>query len=190
MLRKNYLIKRKLQLRFVFGFLAIIIIFAALIAALFAYVSSNTVTTGYSDSILKVEKTTTFFFVSFTLMTAIVLAGMSAIGMVIFILLSHRVAGPLYRIEKIIKEIESGNLKGRIKLRRTDLLSDLKDVINDLVISLDTRLSKLKGGIIEARHLTRKRDDPESAVKLEKILSSLRSDIDHFKVTFDHKEQA
>jgi nitrogen fixation/metabolism regulation signal transduction histidine kinase len=176
-------------MRFVFGFLAVLVLFAALIAALFAYVSVNTVTTGYADSILKVEKTSKFFFVSFTLMTAIVLAGMSAIGMVIFILLSHRVAGPLYRIERIIKEVESGNLKGRIKLRKTDLLSELKDVINDLVISLDSRLSKLKGGIIEARRLTQKRDDPEAAVKLEKILGSLRSDIDHFKVTFDHKEQ-
>jgi len=47
--------------------------------------------------------------------------------------LSHRIAGPLYRIEKHIEEIiENGNLT-EIKIRKKDELHDLVNTLNELI---------------------------------------------------------
>lgn len=47
--------------------------------------------------------------------------------------LSHRVAGPLYRIEKELDERIAGKKHGPIKLRRTDEFKLLADKINRLI---------------------------------------------------------
>jgi signal transduction histidine kinase len=47
--------------------------------------------------------------------------------------LSHRVAGPLYRMEKELDEIISGAKKGPLKLRKKDEFKILADKINKLI---------------------------------------------------------
>jgi signal transduction histidine kinase len=47
--------------------------------------------------------------------------------------LSHRVAGPLYRMEKELDEIIAGNKSAPIKLRKKDEFKILADKINKLI---------------------------------------------------------
>jgi len=48
--------------------------------------------------------------------------------------LSHRIAGPLYRLEKEINERIEGKKSGPIQLREKDELKALADKINKLII--------------------------------------------------------
>ncbi len=48
-------------------------------------------------------------------------------------LLSHRIAGPVYHLEKVCKEIKQGNKQIRVKLRKGDALSDLADEFNSML---------------------------------------------------------
>ena len=48
--------------------------------------------------------------------------------------LSHRIAGPLYRLEKELNERIEGNKSGPIQLREKDELKALADKINKLII--------------------------------------------------------
>ena len=48
------------------------------------------------------------------------------------LLFSHRIAGPVYRIGKTLRDISKGNLSLRIRLREGDELIDLADTINNL----------------------------------------------------------
>lgn len=52
------------------------------------------------------------------------------------ILLSHRIAGPAYRIERTLKEIGRGNFDIHIKLRKHDELVGIADAINDMAADL------------------------------------------------------
>ena len=52
------------------------------------------------------------------------------------ILLSHRLAGPAYRIEKTLREIGKGNLDIHIRLRKHDELKGIANAINDMVADL------------------------------------------------------
>jgi methyl-accepting chemotaxis protein len=53
------------------------------------------------------------------------------------LLVSHRIAGPIYRLEKAIEEFVSGNLKERIRLRKTDEFKEIETAVNKLAEYLE-----------------------------------------------------
>lgn len=55
------------------------------------------------------------------------------------ILLSHRIAGPAYRIERVLGEIARGNFDINIKLRRYDELVGIARAVNNLASELKKR---------------------------------------------------
>lgn len=181
--RKNYFIKKRFQISFLYRFILLLLLELVLIAGLFMHISSDTLTTGYLDSILRIERTPSFFFVPTLLIMLIVGVGIGISGMIIFILLSHRIAGPLYRFEEDLKEIGSGNLTKRVNLRKTDQLIELKEALNTLVESLDQRLRHIKNRLEMAKKILAEKDSPENAAKMRKALELLEDEIDQFKVT-------
>ena len=186
--RRNYFIKKKFQMNFLYRFLMLLILESALIAGLFLYVSNNTLTTGYFDSILRIERTPIFFFVPFLLIILTVVIGMTMIGMIVFILLTHRIAGPLYRFEKDLEEIASGNLSKRINLRKTDQMTELQEALNSFVDTFDQKIGRVKDSVFELRELLSKKDDPEAAKKIYEMVEYLKGEIDQFKVSSGSKE--
>lgn len=186
--RKNYFIKKRFQFNFISRFLLLILLEAVLIAGLFMYISNDTLTTGYFNSILTIERTPNFFFIPALLIMLIVAVGIGISGMFIFILLSHRIAGPLYRFEKDLEEIGLGNLTKRISIRRTDQLEELKNALNILIDSLDRKMGEMKNRLIELKELASKKDDPEITVKIQKTIRLLENEIEQFKVSSTPKE--
>ncbi len=57
-------------------------------------------------------------------------------------LLSHRIAGPVYHLEKVCREIKEGNKQSRVKLRKGDALSDLAEEFNSMLDYLTTEENK------------------------------------------------
>jgi len=53
------------------------------------------------------------------------------------ILSSHRLVGPMYRFEKMVKELTSGNYKLRIKIRKRDQFKEMEAYLNQLAGVLD-----------------------------------------------------
>ncbi len=52
---------------------------------------------------------------------------------IISALLSHKIAGPIYHLEKVCKEVKEGNTKVRVRLREGDALSDLAQSFNTML---------------------------------------------------------
>jgi len=57
------------------------------------------------------------------------------------IFLSHRIAGPIYRIEKTLSAIAEGDIASRITLRKRDELKSLADGINLVIDSLRSKVT-------------------------------------------------
>ena len=180
--RSNYFIKKGFQFNFALKFALLIILEAALIAGLFMQISGNTLTTGYSDSILTIERTPNFFIWPMLIIVLITAIGMGLAGMIIFIILSHRIAGPLYRFEKDLGDIGYGDLTKRINLRKTDQLTDLKEALNSLIATFDDRMARIKGNLNELKALTDK-GEPGNSARIQNIVKKLKEEIDRFKVT-------
>jgi len=181
--RKNYFIKKRFQLSFLYRFVILLLLEAVFIAGLLMYISSDTLTTGYHDSILTIENTPNFFLVPTILIILIVGLGIGIAGMIVFIFLSHRIAGPLYRFEQDLKEVSAGDLTKRINLRKTDQLMEIKESINMLIGLLDERIRRIKKHLLELEELVSKKDDPESVARIRKIIELLKEDIDKFRIT-------
>ena len=60
------------------------------------------------------------------------------------IYISHKIAGPLYRLKKSLFMITEGNLDVKVKLRKGDDLKDLAEHVNILVDELRTVVTALK----------------------------------------------
>lgn len=185
--RRNYFIKKKFQMNFIVKFGLLLLLESILIIALFMYISKNTLTTGYAHSILKVENTQNFFIIPFTLVSLICFTAIGLAGMIVFTLFSHRIAGPLYRFEKILQQIGAGDLTANVKLRKKDQLEEFEKLINILVNTLDNRMGSIKRNLEQAQELLLKIDDPEAVSELNKKFNLIKDEINHFKVTADLK---
>lgn len=61
------------------------------------------------------------------------------ITFLISIFLSHRIAGPIYRIKKAMEEISKGNFDQRVTLRKNDHFMELQDSFNEMSQHLAVR---------------------------------------------------
>ena len=186
--RKNYFIKKRFQAHFVMRFIILLLIEILLMAGLFMYISNNTMTTGYYGSRLTIEKTSSFFLVPFIFIMLIagIAVGISAV--VVFILFSHRIAGPLFRFEKDLKDISAGDLTKRINLRKTDQLVELKETMNLLAVSLDNHIGRIRSRTLDLEKTLMEKGESSDPGKARKAVELLKDEVDFFKVTSGPKE--
>jgi methyl-accepting chemotaxis protein len=141
--RRIYLIKTKFQLKYA-GIILIFMFTAAWLAGSTVY---------YTGWLLMGEKLANVYpqgrliaimrTIDLTLTLRLLL--LTPLVVLLSIFLSHKVAGPLYRVERFIKSVAKGDLSTKLRLRRGDELQDLADAINDMTDDLKNRVNKLKG---------------------------------------------
>ena len=113
--------------------------------------------------------------------------GFVVIIAVISIFVSHKIAGPVYRLEESTKLIASGDLTHRVHLRQGDELGDLQDAFNEMSESLSKMVYKDRE-VIERLAKTgenlRKKVDEETITKesLEEITYELNAIIEELKL--------
>lgn len=151
--RSNYWIKKSFQSSFSARFALLLLIEAVLIGLLFLFVSKGTLTTGYQGSDVRVEYTSQFFMTSFLLIASLVAGVTAGAGMLVFILFSHRIAGPAFHLHKALNEMIRGNLTYKIRLRKKDELGDLAQAVNLASQSLDQKIGQIKREISHADRL-------------------------------------
>lgn len=81
-------------------------------------------------------------------MLAVALAGGELGGLAILyyytLRQSHRIAGPVYVLEKRLREIGQGDLTGRMRLRKGDYFQDTAELYNETVVQLRERLQRVR----------------------------------------------
>ena len=142
--RRNYYIDREFQTLFVLKFCSLVVM-GAVISGLMVYMMSRaTVTTIFENSRLTIKSTADFILPAVLLSGAVVIAliGLAAIIMTIFV--SHKIAGPLYRLDKDVQEVASGNLNMVFRLRAGDEIKPLVTSLNNMVGALHSGISEAK----------------------------------------------
>lgn len=124
---RNYLIKKGLQLGLTFRFLFLVVLFTLFIG-FEMYISIWPVAKGYiPENVISLVRYQMFMRFFYFLIPVIVVI---AITVIIF---SHRIAGPLYHIEKKLNDIIQGVDSGPIRLRKGDELKEVADLFNKLI---------------------------------------------------------
>ena len=84
------------------------------------------------------------------------------ITFMISIFVSHRIAGPLYKLGMFFKKARDGNLAEKLQFRRTDYFHEVADGYNEMMEKIRTR-----GGAIVAVQPT------EAILRIERILENI-----------------
>ena len=155
--RRNYFINRAFQTEFVLKFCGLVILGSALFGILLYLFSKNALTTSFENSRLVIKSTSDYIFPGLLLgglITAIITAISASI---VVILMTHRIAGPMYRFEKYIKEVGSGKLCPDLRIRKKDQFQNMVDALNKMT-------DDLKLGLTEVNDVS---------VKLDKLIVEL-----------------
>ena len=63
---------------------------------------------------------------------------------IISAILSHKMAGPVYRIEQTCKDIAKGDFSQRVRLRQGDQFTELQDEFNKMMDRVEAEINKNK----------------------------------------------
>jgi len=145
--RRKFLIKKGLQFRYI----GIVFALALLASIVTGYTVFATGWTLLGEKLANVYPQGRLVYV-FRTTNLVLIRNLLFISPFIFILgllFSHKIAGPVFRIEKTLYEISNGNLALRIKLRKGDELWDLADIINTMTGNIGTSIGSNKGTILK-----------------------------------------
>ena len=138
--RTQYFVAKKFQLRYV----GVILLLVSLTAIVCSYVIYYTMMLTMGDKLANVypqgRLTAIVNMVNFRILFAMLL--IAPVIVMIGIYASHKIAGPLYRIERFFESMAGGDFSMPITLRKNDELRSLTDGINKVVESVKTTLTK------------------------------------------------
>ena len=190
--RKQYLVARKFQLKYV----GIILMLVFLTGILCSYVVYYTAMFLFGDKLANVYPQGRLMSIVNTVNIRILLSLLliTPLIVVIGIYASHRIAGPIYRIEKFLDGMASGEFSTPLRLRKKDELINLADGINRAVEGIKTTirqereiLARTAVSLDALRRITQSKNIDQETLEntLEKIGSELNManmELDKYKV--------
>jgi nitrogen fixation/metabolism regulation signal transduction histidine kinase len=132
----------KFQRGFILKFCAVIILSSLILAAIIYGLSASSTTTVFENSRLQLKSTADFILPLLVFGGLIVIVAAGAVTFIITLFVSHRIAGPVYRLEKDIAEVTKGNLNVTFRVRKNDEFQSLAEALNQMVKSLRDKKSK------------------------------------------------
>ncbi|GAB4271372.1 MAG: hypothetical protein Kow0029_08970 [Candidatus Rifleibacteriota bacterium] len=168
--RKKYFIKPGFQSRLTAIFILIVIIVANIVGALvYGFSVEKLENKLVEESKLPIDSKQ----LGQALLPGVIIAELISIFVVAFICIfvTHTIAGPVYRMERVVRNIGEGDLTHFTKLRPKDELKDLADAMNDMTMGLRNKVISLKENLeqvhteIAAAKASGKLDSLDKAMK-------------------------
>lgn len=152
--RRNYYIKKDFQRSFILKFCLVVLIGSSLSGAIIYWISTATVTTSFENLRLVIKSTADYILPAVLVSGAVVIVITGIATIVITLFTSHKIAGPLYRIEKDIAEVASGNLRQEFNLRQGDEIRPIAEGLNSMAHFLRDEINVVKKSINELESLS------------------------------------
>ena len=142
--RKIYFIDRGFQFSFIMKFCALIIIASLATGFLIYYFNQRSTTVAFENSKVVVKSTANFIF-PIIIQILIIVTLLVGIGTVLVTLLtSHKIAGPLYRLRKDLERVKDGDVSFDIRIRAGDQLKEAIREANEVRLGLKSSIGKMK----------------------------------------------
>jgi methyl-accepting chemotaxis protein len=143
--RKSYVSKPNFQIKLTIIFMLMVTIVANLVGGMCYWLISEKFHNLVDQAPDDFAEITSSDIAQF-LLPKIMLAQAVSLLIVFFlsILVTHTIAGPVYRMERVAREIGAGNLTGKTKLRPRDELKELADAFNDMAGALADKVRVLR----------------------------------------------
>ena len=152
--RSNYFIDRQFQARFIIKFCLLVVLAGMITTGILYFTGKRSTTVAIVGSRVLVRPTADFFLPLFIQaeLAALVICGLATI--IVTLLFSHKIAGPLFRFKKAIEGVKSGKLSGNFHLRHHDQLKVLSQEVNAMIDKIREQINLVKA---EVAHLKAKK---------------------------------
>jgi len=174
--RKIYYIKKEFQMVFIIKFCLLVILGALVSGAVIYLVSQGSATTVFENSRIRIKSTADFILPAVLLSTAVVTVLVGLASVIVTLYTSHKIAGPIYRIEKDLEKVMLGDLRVKFNLRKNDQLQALAAMIEALVGNLGDDIKELrqvKSQLATIFEGMRHNADPASLAEVENKLQEI-----------------
>ena len=175
--RKNYYIKKRFQRNFILKFFILVVAGALISGAIIYLMSAATLTTTFENSRLAIKRTADYILPSVLLSGAVVIILIGLAAIVVTLFTSHKIAGPLYRIEKDIEELASGNLDIKFRLRGGDEIKALARNLDEMAQSLRSKVAVIKKTLASLEASSK-----DASPEIKKDIQNLKEAISRFNV--------
>jgi|GEM_PF-1277805 len=183
--RRRYFVDPSFQLKFVLKFCLIVLVSSAVIgtALFFFWHNSTAVMIDGARSWLKPGPDFLLFRMAVVLLIVTVFSCL--VGMVLTLLTSHKISGPIYRICREIELVQTGDLTRQFHIRDSDQMKELARSLAEMTQTLRERHLKIGGqcrsvsNFLEEKNLGGSKEDREKLLKMIKEFYEMLSD---FKV--------
>ncbi len=172
--RRQYFIKKGFQIRFIIKFCLILIGGVLLSTSLLYFFSQDTLTSTFQDSKLIVQSTAMSILPAIIYTNLITLSCISLATIIITLFVSHKIAGPLYRVEAGMSELGKGDLSHRISFREKDQIRSMASSFNDMAANLSQKFYAVQQEIDELEKLAQHQNMPqEYRSKIQKVRETI-----------------
>lgn len=141
------IVDRKFQNRFIIRFFFLVSAAAIISLALVYFLSGQAYTTVFEGFRLKVLTTADFIFPLLVMSTLVVIATVGLATVFVAFTVSHRIAGPAYRMRQDLTRLKDGYLAQRFYLRDGDELRPLSEILEQTARKMQSDVSRLKAEI-------------------------------------------
>jgi len=191
--RHTYIINKKFQVKYLFIIITVMLITVATVSFTTFYFVWDRIIEEFFF-VPDAAKKLGHILVNTTKMLVLPVIVLAVVFAFAGVLLSHRVAGPIYRVQKIAEDLGNGNLNFTVRFRKDDDLQELAGALNKMIGNIRamvkedkviiSRLSvmseKLSRDIDSQQDL--KKDVRETVAEIDRIVKLLKQESDKFQV--------
>ena len=127
--RSHYFIKKDFQTKFILKFCLLLLAGVIVSTGLLFLFSQDSLTSSFQNSRLVIKNTALAILPTVVYTGLITLALLAIATIIVTLFISHRIAGPMFRFEKELKEIGEGNLTKKVSLREKDQAQKLTQIL-------------------------------------------------------------
>jgi methyl-accepting chemotaxis protein len=178
--RRQYFVQKDFQSKFILKFCMVLFTGIIISIGLLFLFSQNTLTSSFEQSRLVIKNTASAILPSVFLSHLIALVLITLLTIVVTLLVSHKLAGPLFRFQKELREIGEGNLTQVIKLRKKDQVKAMADSLDQMRVNLQKKILDIKEEVEQIINSTSGQDiPPDLSKRLDHLNQKIRN---NFKI--------
>ncbi|MEW5895200.1 MAG: hypothetical protein AB1650_05540 [Candidatus Omnitrophota bacterium] len=183
--RRNYFIDPAFQVNFIFKFCLVVVFSSLAIGLAMLFLSQSSTTVAIENTRVVAKPTADFILPGMAFVLLVVAVSSSLVVLVLTLFVSHKISGPIFRMQKEIDLLQGGDLTRQFNIRSSDQLQDLALSLKEMTSALRKK-HLVAGGqchaltnFVEEKNLGASKEDRE---RLLQMLKELYETLSFFKV--------
>jgi len=168
--RRQLYVKKEFQFRFILKFCLILLAGVIISTGLLFFFSQDTLTSSFSHSRLVIRSTAEAMLPAIITTNLISLALIIVTTIIVTLYISHKIAGPIFRLENELQRIGRGDLTTTVSLRNNDQMLAFAERVNEMTAQLNRRVTEIRQ---QAEKIAAAASQPDASEKVNRRAEKL-----------------